>query len=75
MWVAGVQQAGMWHALDTDGSLSYSFMETLIEMYPYWWARAVSGVIYLAGVAVFIYNLAMTVRKGHPAAGEAAQSA
>jgi cytochrome c oxidase cbb3-type subunit I len=75
MWVAGVQQAGMWHAIGADGSLSYSFMETLIEMYPYWWARAVSGVIYLAGVAVFIYNLAMTVRKGHPVPGEAAQNA
>jgi cytochrome c oxidase cbb3-type subunit 1 len=75
MWIAGVQQAGMWHAIGTDGSLSYSFMETLIEMYPYWWARAVSGVIYLAGVAAFIYNLAMTVRKGHPVPGEAAQNA
>jgi cytochrome c oxidase cbb3-type subunit 1 len=75
MWVAGVQQAGMWHAIGADGSLSYTFMETLIEMYPYWWARAVSGVIYFAGVAVFIYNLAMTVRKGHPVAGQAAQSA
>jgi cytochrome c oxidase cbb3-type subunit 1 len=75
MWVAGVQQAGMWHAMGADGSLSYSFMETLIEMYPYWWARAVSGVIYLAGVAIFIYNLAMTVRKGHPTADQAAQSA
>jgi cytochrome c oxidase cbb3-type subunit 1 len=67
MWMAGVQQAGMWHALNSDGSLAYSFMETLVEMYPYWWVRAVSGVIYLAGVGVFIYNLIMTVRKGQPA--------
>jgi len=40
-------------------------------MYPYWWARAASGVIYLGGVAVFIYNLAMTVRKGQPVAQSA----
>jgi cytochrome c oxidase cbb3-type subunit 1 len=66
MWIAGVQQAGMWHALEPDGSLSYSFMETLIEMYPYWWVRAASGVIYLAGVGVFVCNLLLTARRGAP---------
>ncbi len=72
MWIAGVQQAGMWHAVNADGSLAYSFMETLIELYPYWWARAFSGVVYVTGVAVFIYNLYMTTRKGKPVAEEAA---
>jgi cytochrome c oxidase cbb3-type subunit 1 len=74
MWMAGVQQAGMWHAINPDGSLAYSFMETLIEMYPYWWARAISGVIYLAGVGIFIYNLAMTARKEEPLSSTAKQA-
>ena len=56
--------------MNPDGSLAYSFMETLIEMYPYWWARAFSGVLYLAGVAVFVYNLGMTARKGTPASAK-----
>jgi len=68
MWIAGLQQAGMWHSTGPDGSLSYSFMETLIEMYPYWWARAFSGVIYLLGMVAFIYNLFMTVRRGKTSA-------
>jgi len=67
LWVAGVMQAGMWNAVNADGSLTYTFMETMVEMYPYWWARAVGGVIYLAGVLVFIYNIWMSVRKGQPA--------
>ncbi|NIQ96984.1 MAG: cytochrome C oxidase Cbb3 [Desulfuromonadales bacterium] len=67
MWIAGVMQAGMWHQINADGSLAYSFIEVVAEMYPYWWVRAFSGVIYLAGIAVFIYNLFMTVRKGQPA--------
>ena len=33
MWIAGVQQASMWQATNPDGSLAYSFMETLVTMY------------------------------------------
>jgi len=75
MWIAGVQQASMWHSLDADGSLTYSFVEVLAELYPYWTVRALSGVIYLAGVLVFVYNLYMTAGSRQPAAAPAAQSA
>jgi len=64
LWIAGVLQAGMWTATNSDGSLAYSFMETMVEMYPYWWARVFGGIIFLIGVLVFIYNLVMTTRKG-----------
>ena len=75
MWIAGLLQASMWHSLNPDGSLTYTFMETQVEIYPYWWIRAISGVIYLAGVIVFIYNLYMTVRKGETVPAAAAQTA
>jgi cytochrome c oxidase cbb3-type subunit 1 len=75
MWIAGVQQASMWHAMNPDGSLAYTFMEALAAMYPYWWTRALSGVLYLAGIAVFVYNLVMTARQGEPASTPAAQGA
>jgi cytochrome c oxidase cbb3-type subunit 1 len=61
--------------MERDGSLTYSFMETMIEMYPYWWARAVGGVIYLLGLGVFVYNLILTVRKGKPAGDAVGQTA
>ncbi len=64
LWVAGVLQAGMWNAMNPDGSLTYTFMETMVEMYPYWWTRVGGGIIYLLGVLVFIYNLYMTMRTG-----------
>ncbi len=64
MWIAGVQQAGMWHAIGPDGSLTYTFMESLVSVYPYYWARAFSGIIYIAGVLLFVANLVLTVRKG-----------
>jgi cytochrome c oxidase cbb3-type subunit 1 len=69
--VAGVVQAGMWNAMNADGSLTYTFMETMVEMYPYWWARVVGGIIFLLGIVVFIYNIYMTARKSEPAASAA----
>jgi len=72
LWIAGVLQAGMWNAMNPDGSLTYTFMETMVEMYPYWWIRAGGGLIYFAGILVFIYNLVMTVREGEPTLMQAA---
>ena len=62
MWIAGVKQAGMWHAMNPDGSLTYTFMESLVAIYPYYWARALSGIIYLAGIGLFLCNLVLTAR-------------
>jgi len=64
LWIAGVMQAGMWTAMNPDGSLTYTFMETMVEMYPFWWARTIGGVIFLAGVLVFIINLFKSFRNG-----------
>jgi cytochrome c oxidase cbb3-type subunit 1 len=75
LWIAGVQQASMWHSINPDGSLTYSFMEVLAEMYPYWTVRALSGIVYLAGVLVFIYNLYMTARSEETPVTIAAQNA
>lgn len=74
MWIAGVQQASMWHSMNADGSLTFTFVETLAQLYPYWTIRAVSGVIYLAGVLVFIYNLIMTARSPEVSLSAAAQN-
>ena len=62
MWIAGVVQASMWHSLNDDGSLTYTFMEAVQAMHPYWGIRSLGGVIYLLGVVVFIYNIVMTAR-------------
>ena len=64
MWIAGVQQATMLNATNPDGSLHYSFMETLIELYPYWHVRALGGLIYLASLIIFIYNITKTISGG-----------
>jgi cytochrome c oxidase cbb3-type subunit 1 len=75
MWVAGVQQAAMLHAINPDGSLHYSFMETLTELYPYWHMRAGGGVLYLVSILVFIFNMIKTIQNGKPAPGITAATA
>jgi len=71
MWIAGVQQGSMLLATNADGSLHYSFMETLVAIFPYYKMRAVSGFIYLAGVLVFLYNIYKTSQNGKTASAKA----
>jgi cytochrome c oxidase cbb3-type subunit 1 len=74
MWIAGVQQGSMLLATNPDGSLHYSFMETMIAIFPYYKLRAVSGFIFLAGLLVFIYNIYKTAEKGKALSSKAAQA-
>ena len=61
--------------MNPDGSLHYSFMETLTELYPYWHMRAGGGVIYLISILVFIFNMIKTIQNGKPASGVTAATA
>ncbi len=62
MWIAGIQQGAMWKATNPDGSLTYSFIETVASLYPYWKIRFAGGLVYFLGIVVFIYNFIMTGR-------------
>jgi cytochrome c oxidase cbb3-type subunit 1 len=74
MWIAGVQQGSMLLATNPDGSLHYSFMETMIAIFPYYKLRAVSGFIFLGGLLVFIYNIYKTSEKGKAVSSRASQA-
>jgi cytochrome c oxidase cbb3-type subunit 1 len=71
MWIAGIQQGVMWGATNADGSLTYTFMESMAMAYPYYWMRAFSGIIYLGGVILFIYNIIKTIGGAEKAPAEA----
>ncbi len=63
MQVSGIMQGLMWRAYDESGALAYTFAESVEAMHPYYVMRVVGGVIYMAGVVVMLYNLAMTIRQ------------
>lgn len=72
MYVAGFLQASMWKQFKPDGgALQYgNFLETVTELMPMYWMRAIGGTLYLTGVIVLVYNIIRTVRQGSPVENE-----
>jgi cytochrome c oxidase cbb3-type subunit 1 len=64
MWISGVMQGLMWRAVNPDGTLVYSFVESVKASYPYWVIRTGGGALYLAGMLIMAWNTVMTVRSG-----------
>src|SRR5687767_9872387 len=64
MWIAGVMQGLMWRAVNPDGTLVYTFAESVKATYPYYVVRFLGGLLYLAGMGVMAWNVVMTVRNG-----------
>lgn len=76
MYVAGFTQASMWKQFKPDGgALQYgNFLETVTELMPMYWMRAVGGTLYLVGVIVLVYNIIRTVKQGAPVENELAEA-
>jgi cytochrome c oxidase cbb3-type subunit 1 len=68
MWIAGVMQGLMWRAVNDDGTLTYSFMESLTATYPYYAVRLLGGVLFLAGMFIMAYNVWKTIGIGERSA-------
>ena len=66
MWIAGVMQGLMWRAVNPDGTLVYTFVESVKATFPYYVVRLLGGVLYLGGMLIMAWNVVMTVRSGKP---------
>jgi cytochrome c oxidase cbb3-type subunit I len=64
MWIAGVMQGLMWREVNQDGTLAYTFVESVKATYPYYVIRFLGGVMYLAGMFIMAWNVWMTVVSG-----------
>jgi cytochrome c oxidase cbb3-type subunit 1 len=64
MWIAGIQQSVMLKIFNDDGTLAYTFMDTLVKIYPFWILRTVAGLIFTVGMVIFILNIVLTIVKG-----------
>ena len=56
MWIAGVMQGLMWRAVNPDGTLTYTFAESVKATYPYYAVRFLGGFLYLSGMLMMAWN-------------------
>lgn len=75
MYVAGFVQAFMWKQFNPDGTLTYgNFLETVHEIMPMYWMRAIGGTFYILGAFVMVYNLVKTMLAGSKVTDELAEA-
>ncbi|MCB1663174.1 MAG: cytochrome-c oxidase, cbb3-type subunit I [Pseudomonadales bacterium] len=67
MWVNGLMQGLMWRAFNNDGTLTYSFVESVEASYPGYIIRAIGGALFLIGMLIMAYNTWKTMRADAPA--------
>ncbi len=68
MWIAGVMQGLMWRAVNDDGTLTYSFIESVKATYPFYLVRLLGGALFFSGMWIMAYNVWMTIRGVTPVA-------
>jgi cytochrome c oxidase cbb3-type subunit 1 len=64
MWIAGVMQGLMWRAVNDDGTLTYTFIESVKATYPFYVIRLLGGLLYLGGMFLMAWNMVKTIAAG-----------
>lgn len=64
MWIAGVMQGLMWRATNADGTLTYSFVESVKATYPFWTIRLLGGALFFSGMLLMTWNMFKTMAGG-----------
>ena len=75
LYVAGFTQASMWKQFNPDGTLVYgNFLETVTEIMPMYWMRAIGGTLFLIGMLILVYNIIVTIKQGSKVEDELAEA-
>lgn len=67
LWISGVMEGLMWRDIGADGTLTYTFVESVKAKYPYYLTRLFGGVLYLSGMVIMLWNVVKTAKAGKPA--------
>jgi len=67
MWIAGVMQGLMWRAVNVDGTLTYTFVESVKATYPFYAIRLLGGLMFFCGMLIMAWNVLKTVSGGKAA--------
>jgi cytochrome c oxidase cbb3-type subunit 1 len=64
MWIAGVMQGLMWRSINPDGTLTYTFVESVKATFPFYVIRLLGGLLYLSGMVIMAWNVYKTAIQG-----------
>ncbi|MBD9398041.1 cytochrome-c oxidase, cbb3-type subunit I [Pseudomonas sp. PDM11] len=67
MWVNGITQGLMWRAVQEDGTLTYSFIESVAASHWGYVVRMIGGAIFFSGMLLMAWNTWRTIRGAQPA--------
>jgi len=67
LWISGVMEGLMWRAINADGTLTYTFVESVKAKQPYYIIRVLGGLLYLGGMIVMLWNVIKTATSGKAA--------
>jgi cytochrome c oxidase cbb3-type subunit 1 len=56
----------MWRAVSSDGTLTYTFVESVKATYPFYMVRLLGGVLFFSGMCLMAYNVAKTALGAKP---------
>lgn len=63
MWVNGITQGLMWRAVNEDGTLTYSFIESVEVSHFGYIIRAIGGAFFFLGMLIMTYNIYRTANE------------
>jgi len=65
LYFAGFTQALMWKQFTEEGYLAYpNFLETVTQILPMYYLRAIGGTLYFIGAILFVVNVWKTAKSG-----------
>jgi len=72
MWIAGVMQGLMWRAVNDDGTLANTFVQSIEATWPFYVGRLLGGAVFFSGMLVMAYNTYKTIQMSGGDASDAA---
>jgi cytochrome c oxidase cbb3-type subunit 1 len=63
MWVNGILQGLMWRAINADGTLMYTFIESVEASGPGYIVRLIGGLFWVTGMLIMAYNVMKTIKR------------
>ncbi|MFT7687290.1 MAG: cytochrome c oxidase cbb3-type subunit 1 [Candidatus Azotimanducaceae bacterium] len=73
MWVNGLMQGLMWRAINDDGTLTYSFAESVEASFPGYVVRLIGGTIFFLGMLLMAYNVWKTIQEADHVLGDSTE--